>query len=77
MILELVRYFLERLVSKPELLSIKLVEMGDKNIIEVRVSAQDLQKVTGNEGSTFKALRALLFLSKKDNIQDIVIDIAQ
>jgi uncharacterized protein len=76
MVKNIIKYYVTNIVDKPEVVTICQIETSGKNIIEIRVAAQDLAKVIGREGRTFKALRALLNavdpLAGKELVVDIV-----
>lgn len=75
MSLELVHFFVSKLVDKPDLVTVKQIAIEGKNVIEVRVSSHDLPRVIGKEGRTFKAIKLLVNSISKDLYQDVVIDI--
>lgn len=66
-----------QLVDKPEKISVTQVEMPDKYLIEVKVASQDLARVIGIEGRTFRALRAMVTLLNPQKNADLVVDIAE
>lgn len=75
MLLKLIEYFVSNLVDKPELVSIKEIDIAGKKIIEIKVWPQDLSKVIGREGRTFRALHLLANSVEPDSNRDIVIDV--
>lgn len=75
MLKALVEYFIFKLVDKPELVKIIQTEIDGKDIIEIRVAANDLTKVIGGDGRTFKALRALTNAVAGQGNRSIVVDI--
>ena len=72
---KLIHFCISKLVDKPEAVMITQKDSeGGKSIYEVRVAPQDLARVIGKEGKTFKALRAIITLADPDHVQDIVVD---
>lgn len=72
---KLIHFCVSKLVDKPDLISITRKDAnGGKSIYEIRVAPQDLARVIGKEGRTFKALRALVTLVDPEHVQDIVVD---
>jgi uncharacterized protein len=75
MVIPLLEYFIKKMVDKPNVIVITEVEGVDKTIIEIRVAAQDIAKVVGREGRTFKALRSLVHSISLNSNKDIVVDV--
>lgn len=76
MLLELVKFFVVKLVDKPALVSVKQVELENKSVIEIRVAPQDLSRVIGKEGRTFKSIKSLINgVSTSESYKDVVVDI--
>ena len=73
---KLLTYCLERLVDKPEALSVTKSTVDDRIVFSVTVDPSDRARVIGREGRTFKALRALINLTLEDNPHDIFIEAA-
>lgn len=72
---KLIQFVLGKLVDKPESIAITQKESAQgKLIYEIRVAPQDLARVIGKEGRTFKAVRALVTLADPQHVQDIVVD---
>ncbi len=71
---KLLRFCIERLIEQPSRISITQTTTNEKTIYEVRVPAQDLARVIGKEGRTFKALRALINLTLPEGYYDLVLD---
>ena len=57
---KLIYFCITKLVDKPEVVTITQKDSPGKSIYEVRVAPQDLARVIGKEGKTFKALRSSL-----------------
>ena len=74
MLTQLVTYFISKLVENPDVVVISEITKDDKNIIEIRVAPQDLARVIGKEGRTFKALRSLVNAVDIQNHKDIVVE---
>ena len=78
MVKALVEHIVKRLVDKPDAVIVSDVESEGKHILQIHVAAQDLAKVIGSEGRTFRALRSVVSLvGAQDHIKDIVVDIAE
>lgn len=78
MLKDLVAHIVKNLVEKPEAVTVSEIVTDDKKVIQVHVSAQDLARVIGSEGRTFRALRTIVNLVSDPLIkQDIVVDIAE
>lgn len=71
---KLLRYCVEKLVDKPEVLIISKVSTPEKIVFEVKVDPSDRARIIGRQGMTFKALRALLNLTTPQIPFDIVIE---
>ncbi len=71
---KLIHFFITKLVDKPEAVMITQKDSQGKSIYEIRVAPQDLARVIGKEGRTFKALRAVVTLVDPEHVQDIVVD---
>lgn len=76
MLRELIKFFVLKLVNDPQKVSISEFESEGNNIIEIRVAPQDIEKLIGREGRTFKALRNMVNALEPDIKREIVIDIA-
>jgi predicted RNA-binding protein YlqC (UPF0109 family) len=74
---ELLEHIVTKLVEKPEVVTIGIIDTSDKSIIEIRVSAHDIARVIGKEGRTFKALRMLVQVVDPHAYKDVVVDIVQ
>lgn len=71
---KLIHFCITKLVDKPDVVTIVQKDSQGKSIYEIRVAPQDLARVIGKEGRTFKALRALVTLVDPEHVQDIVVD---
>lgn len=71
---ELLQYVVERMVDKPDEVSITEVERDGGLVFELRVAPGDIGKVIGRGGSMAKDLRTLIKASAKDG-QRVTIDI--
>ncbi len=60
MIIELVTFVVQQLVSRPQEVSVTLTHRDDADVIEIKVAADDRGRVIGKEGYTIKALRVLI-----------------
>lgn len=76
MLKELIKFFVLKLVNDPQKVSISEFEADGNNIIEIRVAPQDIEKLIGREGRTFKAIRNMVSALDPAVKREIVIDIA-
>ncbi len=76
MLKNIIEYFVTKMVEKPDGVTVTEIQTAEKTIIEIKVAAQDLAKVIGKEGRTFKALRALANAADPHTQKDIVVDIS-
>jgi predicted RNA-binding protein YlqC (UPF0109 family) len=74
---QLITYVVKSLVSNPQAVSVQENEVGGRRVVQVRVSSQDIARVIGSGGRTFRALRALALPVLPADIKDIVIDVAE
>ncbi len=75
MLKDLIEDFVLNLVDNRDVVSVLEMNAGNKSIIEIKVSAQDLAKVIGKEGRTFRALRTLARVVDPAVTRDIVVDV--
>jgi len=73
MLIALIEFIIKKLVDKPDFVAINEVESEGKRIIQVRVAPQDLSRVIGSEGRTFRALRMLVQVMSPET-KDLVVD---
>ena len=73
-VIQFLNFCVAKLVDKPELITVKKLDVPDKQVYEVRVASQDLAKIIGREGRTFKALRALVCITNPDSPCDLIVD---
>ncbi|MGC2310625.1 MAG: KH domain-containing protein [Candidatus Babeliaceae bacterium] len=73
---ELIEFMVKKLVENPDKVIISEITSDEKTIIQVHVAAQDIGRVIGSDGRTFRALRAVLHLLGQDKKYDLVVDIA-
>lgn len=71
---KLLRYCVEKLVDKPEVVTISTVSTSEKTVFEIKVDASDRARIIGRQGMTFKALRALLNLTASEIPYDLIIE---
>lgn len=74
MLKKLIKFFVINLVDKVDLVTIEEINANGKSIIEVRVAPQDLSRIIGKEGRTFRALKSIINLLNKDSKKDLVVD---
>lgn len=75
MVKQLLQFIVSKIVDKPESVVISEIEISGKNVIEIRVASQDLAKVIGKEGRTFKAMRGLIYSIEPNSNKDLVVDV--
>jgi predicted RNA-binding protein YlqC (UPF0109 family) len=73
MLINLIESIIKKLVDKPDLVTINEVESDGKQVIQIRVAPQDLSRVIGSEGRTFRALRMLVQVLSPEQ-KDLVVD---
>lgn len=71
---KLIHFCITKLVDKPEVVTVNQTDSQGKYIYEIRVAPQDLARVIGKEGRTFKSLRALVTQLDPEHTQDVVVD---
>lgn len=76
MITSLITFMVKKLVDKPNMVAVQQVDVAGKAVVQVRVAPQDLGRVIGSEGRTFKALRTIVQVISPQAI-DLVIDSAE
>ena len=57
---ELVEKMVQYLVDEPEKVEIKEIDGDQANILEIRVSKQDIGRVLGKQGTNINALRTIV-----------------
>ncbi len=71
---KLLHFCVSKLVENPDVVTVSQVDAQEKTVYEVRVAPQDLARVIGKEGRTFKTLRALINVVEPDVQHDLVVD---
>ena len=69
---ELIEFFVVKLTDKPELIKIIKIESDEKNILEIRVASQDVPRLIGKEGRTFKSLQSMINLLSDTKIELVI-----
>ena len=59
---EFIAYLIKNLVDQPESVEVKVTEVQEGMLVEVRVSSEDVAKVVGKQGRTIKSLRTLAMI---------------
>ncbi len=77
MVTELISHLVKKLVDQPDTVVISEVRDQDKIVVQVHVAPQDLARVIGAEGRTFRALRSVVSLVNPAHQTDLVVDIIQ
>lgn len=72
---ELVEYIVQKIVERPE--SVSITEEINENIatIKVRVAPEDLGKVIGKEGRTARSIRTLVYAAANKQNQRAILEI--
>lgn len=76
MLKEFIKFFVLKLVNDLQKVTILEFESDGNNIIEIRVAPQDIERLIGREGRTFKAIRNIVAALDPATKREIVIDIA-
>jgi uncharacterized protein len=74
---ELITYLAQQLVEKSELVNVSSADTDEKYVVQVLVAPQDLARVIGSEGRTFRALKAVVTLTHPQSPADLVVDSIQ
>lgn len=75
MVKKLLEHVIKALAEQPAQVSITEIERENSYVVEVRVASQDLARVIGSEGRTFRALRTLVELFGPQTSKDLVVDV--
>lgn len=60
MVIEMITFVVQQLVSHPHDVVITMVQKEDIDLFEIKVAPEDRGRVIGKEGHTIKALRVLV-----------------
>lgn len=74
---ELIAYLAQQLVDRPDAVDVSIADNAEKYIVQVLVAPQDLARVIGSEGRTFRALKAVVSLTHPQSPTDLVVDTIQ
>lgn len=74
---QLITYVVKSIVSNPEAVSVQENEVGGRRVVQVRVASQDIARVIGSGGRTFRALRSMVLPVLPADIKDLVIDVVE
>lgn len=74
MVQELVKHVVTSLVAHPQDVVISLKEDGERPVLEIHVKRQDIPKILGKEGRTFKAIRSLVAAISSVQEADVVLE---
>jgi len=74
---DLVTYLAQRLVDKPDLVSVNEYSSGQTLVLELRVEKNDMGKVIGREGRTAQALRTIINAASRKQQKRTVLEIIQ
>lgn len=72
---ELVGYIVKSIVSKPEDVSVMLVEGDRTNRVEVRLAPEDVGKVIGRGGRNIDAIRSVVRAAALKNHDRVMVEI--
>lgn len=72
---ELVSYIVRSIVSKPEDVTVMLVEGDRTNRVEVRLAAEDVGKVIGRGGRNIDAIRSVVRAAALKNHDRVMVEI--
>jgi predicted RNA-binding protein YlqC (UPF0109 family) len=72
---ELVSYIIKSIVSKPEDVSVMLVEGDRTNRVEVRLAPEDVGKVIGRGGRNIDAIRSVVRAAALKNHDRVMVEI--
>lgn len=75
MVKKLLEHLVKSLVEQPNGVSVVEIDRPDSYVLEVRVASQDLARVIGSEGRTFRALRSVVELLGPAKSKDLVVDV--
>jgi predicted RNA-binding protein YlqC (UPF0109 family) len=56
---EFIAYIIKNLVDQPDAVDVKVIDVQEGTIVEIRVSPTDVAKVVGRQGRTIKSLRTI------------------
>ncbi len=74
MLKKLIKFFVVNLVDRADLATITEVDNNGKFVIEIHVAPQDLAKIIGKEGRTFRALKSIISIVNTGPRKDLVVD---
>ncbi len=72
-----IEMIVKALVNEPEAVEVSETERDRATIIEVRVAPEDFGKIIGRQGSTVRALRALVHAVSVKRNRRFVLDIVE
>ncbi|TMD14903.1 MAG: KH domain-containing protein [Chloroflexi bacterium] len=72
---ELVSYIVRSIVSKPDDVTVMLVEGDRTNRVEVRLAAEDVGKVIGRGGRNIDAIRSVVRAAALKNHDRVMVEI--
>lgn len=74
---DLIGYIVQQLVDRPDAVEVSIADNTEKYIVQILVAPQDLARVIGSEGRTFRALKAVVSLTHPQSPTDLVVDTLQ
>lgn len=74
MVQELIKHVVTSLVANPHDVVVVLRESDMRQILEISVKRQDIPKILGKEGRTFKAIRSLVAAISSLQEADVVLE---
>ncbi len=77
MLKNFVEHVVKQLVDEKDAVVVTQRQEESKHIIAIRVATIDLGKVIGKEGTTIRALRAIVGIVGEQQGYDVVVEVAQ
>ncbi len=74
MVQELVKHVVTSLVANPQDVVVSIQQIEERQVLEIRVKRQDIPKILGKEGRTFKAIRSLVAAISPLQETDVVLE---
>lgn len=74
MVQELVKHVVTSLVANPQDVVVSIQQIEGRQVLEIRVKRQDIPKILGKEGRTFKAIRSLVAAISPLQETDVILE---
>ena len=72
---EFVEFIVKKLVDKPELVDINLIEGEKTNVLEIKADINDYGKIIGKKGKVVNSIRTLLGIVGRESGKRWVLDV--